>query len=48
VLKQYKRLLFGAPIATQHAEHEKLNVPLGLAVLPLTPYLPQLMQRMKS
>lgn len=32
MLKQIKHLLFGAPIATQHAEHEKLSVPLGLAV----------------
>jgi amino acid transporter len=30
--KELKRFLIGAPIASQHAAHHKLNVPLGLAV----------------
>ena len=30
--KKLKRLLIGAPISSVHAEHQKLNVPLGLAV----------------
>lgn len=30
--RKLKRLLIGAPIASHHAQHEKLNVPLGLAV----------------
>lgn len=32
MFKSLKRLLVGAPIATHHAEDQKLNVPLGLAV----------------
>lgn len=32
MLKQLKRLVFGEPIASQHEEHQKLDVPLGLAV----------------
>ncbi len=30
--KKLKQLLIGAPISSAHAEHQKLNVPLGLAV----------------
>lgn len=30
--RRLKRLLLGAPIPTRHAGHQKLNVPLGIAV----------------
>ena len=30
--RKLKRLLIGAPISSHHAQHEKLNIPLGLAV----------------
>ena len=32
MLKPFKTLLFGNPIHSKHAEHQKLNVPVGLAV----------------
>lgn len=32
MLKEFKRIIIGAPIATQHEEHQKLNVPIGLTV----------------